>query len=140
MIDLSNHTFLLVDDNEMYRAFMKKLLEYYFKVNVVEADNPKKMFEWLKSNRPSLIILDMEMPYMDGLTALQNIRKINSLKDLPVIACTALSSVDLLAKLLAYGIADYIVKSSDSETIVKKIANFVHKNPALFSQEQENQA
>lgn len=121
MPDLSNDFVFVVDDNELYRKFIKTIIERNFKGKVIECTNPKEMFEEFKTNLPILIILDMEMPLMDGYTALKHIRADNSTRDIPVIACTALSSKDLVVRLAQLKISAFIQKNAEAKTIVEKI-------------------
>lgn len=121
-MDFSNHTVLIVDDNETFRYFLKSMIEKHLKAVVVERDNPEAAFEYLEENRPSLIILDMEMPVMDGFTALKRLRSEYETKDIPVIACSALGSKDLVVSLAKLKIETYIVKNTDPKTTLKKIA------------------
>jgi CheY-like chemotaxis protein len=121
-MDFSNLTVLLVDDEIPFRKFVRKILEKELNVNVVEAPNPQEAFEFLEDNIPDLIILDMEMPVMDGYTALKTLRQMPNRKDIAVITCSALNSADLLLSLYQLKISDYILKPSNSKTIIKKIS------------------
>lgn len=120
-IDLSQHTVLVVDDEIPYRMFVKVLLQKKFKMNVIDVENPIKAFEVLKLEPVSLIILDMEMPGMDGFTALKQIRQMPNLENTPVIICSALRSAELVLMLGRLKISDYIAKPASAETILTKV-------------------
>ena len=120
-MDYSDMTVLIVDDDINFRFFLKKTMQLNFKVNIVEAGNPQVAFNYLNYNMPSMIILDLEMPVMDGFTALKTIRNNQLTKDIPVIICSALSEKELILKLSEHRISDYIIKTSTIEVITEKI-------------------
>lgn len=121
--DLAN--VLVIDDSDAYRMMMKKVIELYFYANVHLAENPGEGFEMISKINPDLIILDMQMPVMDGFTALKNIRSIEGTKDIPIIAFTALSTSTLVAELVKWKINDFIKKPTTTEIIVKKLKPFL---------------
>jgi CheY-like chemotaxis protein len=120
-------TVLIVDDNNGYRKYLRKLIETRIKANVKEASNPKDAFEYMNKEIPSLILLDMQMPIMDGYTALGIIRKKPETQNVPVIPCTALASTELVVRLSQLNISDYIIKSGDAGLIVEKIRHTLDK-------------
>lgn len=79
---------LVVEDYPDTRSFMKFVLEDCG-YEVMEAENGKEAVESVKSHVPDLILMDMSMPVMDGLTATKTIRSFNGLSRLPIIAVTA---------------------------------------------------
>ncbi len=119
-IDYSKYSVLIVDDNQPFRQILRSLLEINFNVKVDEAQHPKEAFEFLENNIPSLIVMDLEMPYMDGLTAVKQIRETPSLKDIPVIICTVLSQTNLVIQLAELKIKDYILKNTEVNTLIEK--------------------
>ena len=121
--DYSNYSVLIVDDNQPFRQVLKSLIEINFKANVIEANHPKEAFEYLENNKPHLIIMDMEMPYMDGLTAVVKIREIPALSDIPIVICTVLNEANLVVRLGELKIRDYILKNTDVKTLVKKFTD-----------------
>ncbi len=126
-IDFSGQVVMIVDDEEPYRKFISKVVEKYLKAKIVTASNPKEAFELLNEVQPILIFMDMQMPIMDGQTALRYIRANAKTADIPVIICTALSNATLLFNLAKLGISDYIVKPSDPRTIIEKAFKAITK-------------
>lgn len=121
---------LIVDDEEAYRNFLKTVVEKTFNLNVSTATNPKEAFEYIKNVKvPDLIMLDMQMPVMDGLTALKYLRSGLKTRNIPVIICTALSSESLLIELFKLKISDYLVKPADSKSISKKVFKALKESP-----------
>jgi CheY-like chemotaxis protein len=119
--DLSAYSVIIIDDEAPYRKFIKALLGKKLKMEVFEAENPLIAFEIMKTKTLSLILLDMEMPAMDGLTALRNIRQLPGYQDVPVIVCSALRVPELIIKLAKMRITDYIAKPSNPATIITKV-------------------
>ena len=81
-------TVLIVEDYVDIRAMMKFLVEG-FGYQVVEAADGQEAVEKVKKFRPDLILMDLSLPVMDGLTATQIIRKFDGLGKVPIIAVTA---------------------------------------------------
>jgi CheY-like chemotaxis protein len=127
MYNFSNLTVLIVDDNDLYRKFLEKILSKTFGCIVREAKDPQEALVYLKDNKPSLMILDMEMPKMDGYTFLRILRENPKYEDLPVIVCTSLNSMDLIVRLVKLKIADFIEKRSDAKIITTKILKVIEK-------------
>ena len=109
-MNFSHLTVLIIEDDMSYRVFMRSLMSKTFQMKTLEATNPIDPFEILKENKVDLIILDMQMPAMDGVSALVLLRKEEATKNIPVIISSALSHFGLLAQLSKIGISDYIVK------------------------------
>ena len=78
-----------------------------------------------------LVILDISLPYVNGLQVLEIIRSHHSLDQLPIVACTAHDSKDEVAKILQYGVGDFILKPSARAVIVGKIAAVLKKSGSL---------
>ena len=79
---------LYIEDNAFNRILVRRVLEAVG-MTVVEADNAREGIEIAKQTHPDLILMDLSMPEMDGLSAARAIRDIPILNDVPVIALTA---------------------------------------------------
>lgn len=115
------HLILIVDDDNVFRSFVAKNIRRTLKARVDESTNPKEAFVKIKENIPDLIILDMEMPVMNGYEALKLIRKYPATKHIPVIPCTSLRTKDVVLKLLELKISDFIEKRAPIEVILEKV-------------------
>lgn len=122
-----NMKILLVDDDKLFRKFLTQKLLKEVKIKIVEAGNPKEAFDFLKKEIPDLVILDMEMPLMDGVTALRLIRRFNPTKELPVVVCTAIITRELLAQLAELNITNFIEKRNPSDVIIEGIKTSLEK-------------
>lgn len=81
-------TILIVEDYEDSREFMKFLVKS-FGYQVIEAENGLQAIDKFKHFHPDLILMDVSMPVMDGLTATKTIRSLSDGKQIPIIAITA---------------------------------------------------
>lgn len=123
----SDKVVMIIDDDKLFRRFLINKLQKELGSKFIEANNPKEAFEYLKKIIPDLIILDMEMPLMDGYTALTLMRKIQNTRDIPVIACTALINRELLKGLINLKISDFIEKRTTANVMTSKIINILDK-------------
>lgn len=117
----SDKTILIVDDDTILRSTLRKIIHKRMGVTVVEAGNPMEAFETLKTLTPDAIILDIQMPYMNGLTVMEHLRRIPATKDIPVLACTGLTHKNIIGELLKMNINDIIAKPFNSDTVVEKL-------------------
>ncbi len=90
-------------------------------INVIEAGNPVEAFEILKTVTPDAIILDLQMPYMNGLTVMEHLRRIPATKDIPVLACTGMTHKNIVTELLKLNISGIIAKPFNSDTVIEKL-------------------
>ncbi|QGT99592.1 hypothetical protein SYNTR_0999 [Candidatus Syntrophocurvum alkaliphilum] len=116
---------LLVEDNEVN----KKIISYMLKkanFNVTIASNGKECLEILeKSNDYDLILMDMQMPVMDGYETVQHIKNNNNYNNIPVIALTAFASEDDTNKCLVAGCDYYLSKPISFKELYKALRMFV---------------
>lgn len=106
---------LVVEDYEDTRQFMKFILESYG-YRVTEAADGLEAVESIKHEFPDLILMDISMPVMDGLTATKNIRKFKQCVDTPIIAVTA-HGRQFYEKAIAAGCNDLIEKPVDFNSL-----------------------
>lgn len=93
--------------------------------DVVTASNGKEGLDKALSEKPNLILLDTNMPVMNGYEMLEHIRKNPELKNIPVIMLTAMCEAQDITKASSYGIADYVTKPFDFTELVEKITNIL---------------
>jgi len=118
-----NYRILLVEDNEMNRFIARQSLRF-FGENILEAANGKKAIEILKNEEFDLILMDIQMPEMDGVEATQYIR--NELKlDTPILALTANAFKHDIDLYLNIGMNDFITKPFDEIDFVQKVSKIM---------------
>jgi len=110
---------LLAEDNPVNMAIAKRFLKKWG-VELTEAVNGKLAVDEYRKNNFDLILLDLEMPEMDGVTALREMKKINP--EIPILAFTASAYDNMLADLLQKGFVDFIPKPFRPEDLHGKIS------------------
>jgi two-component system, cell cycle response regulator DivK len=117
---------LYIEDNFDNRLLVRRILmasDYDFVVE--EADNAVKGIEMATSNPPDLILMDMSMPEMDGLTATAQIRNIPELNHVPIVALTANVMQGDKEKTLEAGCDGYIPKPIDVDRFPHEVNYYI---------------
>ena len=105
-------TVLLVEDTEDNRQMMCRLLEMSG-YKVVEATNGLEAVKIANQIRPEIILMDLSLPYIDGLAATRQIRSLPGFSNVPIIAVSAHDSADFHSEALDAGCNAYITKPID---------------------------
>jgi len=113
---------LVVDDEPDLVSTIQCRLKWC-RCEVITAANGKEGLEKAISEKPDLILLDLNMPVMNGHEMLERLRNHPDLKDTPVIMLTALCEAQDIATVSSYGISDYVTKPFDFTELMEKIAN-----------------
>lgn len=129
-------TVLIVDDDTILRNTLQKIISKRMGVSVIEAGNPVEAFEILKTVTPHAMILDLQMPYMNGLTVMEHLRRIPATKDIPVLACTGMTHKNIVTELLKLNISGIIAKPFNSDTVIEKLRAIFDADPSDTSKEQ----
>ena len=115
-------TVLLVDDSPTIRGFAKIFLKP-LQVTVLEAEEGMQALEIVRQNPPSLVIVDINMPGMDGLTLTRELRKDPRFASLPVVLLTGDRSAEMRQQGLDAGANDFVQKplqGAELQAMVKK--------------------
>jgi two-component system cell cycle response regulator DivK len=115
---------LLIEDNEQNRYLATFLLEQHGYKVVAAPDGPCGI-EAAAQLRPDLILLDIQLPGMDGYAVARALRMVECLQATPIIAVTSYAMVGDREKCLAAGCNGYIEKPINPETFVTEISRFV---------------
>ena len=135
--NFKNTCVLVAEDNEINQSFIRHLFKTW-ELNFDLVSNGKQALEMLAVKKYSLILMDIQMPEMDGYTASQEIR--NKLKlNIPIIAMTAHALSGEREKCLSFGMNEYISKPIREELLHQLITQFTHVEPSLFSVKQQTQ-
>jgi DNA-binding NarL/FixJ family response regulator len=138
---------IIADDHVLYRAGVKTSLSVRKDVEVIaEADNGMHLLNLIKNLEVDVILLDIQMPIMDGIATLPEVKKIAP--NAKVIMLTMVDDNSMITKLMELGANSYLTKTSDSEIIYEAIktcheqeyyfnaltnkallTNLIHKNP-----------
>jgi CheY-like chemotaxis protein len=121
------HTILIVDDEPVARTLaQKQMAEKGY--TVLTASNGEEALAALDKTKPDLILLDVEMPKMNGYTFIAELAKRNYNPRLPVIVLTAHEELGPIFK--RHGVRGYLIKPLNIETVVAKIQEILGPNPA----------
>ena len=111
---------LITDDHALFRAGVKTSLSHYNDIEFIgEAENGMQLLNLVKFLNPDVILLDIQMPIMDGIATLPEVKKI--LPNARIIMLTMNDDVSMISKLMELGANSYLTKNSDSETIYEAI-------------------
>jgi len=100
---------IIVDDNGASRDLLRAILKTV-PSDIIEAKHGQEALELIQQERPDLVLMDIDMPVLDGLSAVRKIRQNPSLADLPVVAVTSFAMEGDREKGLAAGFTAYVVK------------------------------
>lgn len=127
--EVSGIRILLVEDNPLNQVLAKKVLNDWSWI-VDTADNGAIAVEKLKENDYDIILMDIQMPEMDGYEAARTIRRIfgQPKSTIPIVAMTAHAFPGELEKCIAAGMNDYISKPFNKKTLYSKILALLDKN------------
>ncbi|WAC13096.1 hybrid sensor histidine kinase/response regulator transcription factor [Dyadobacter pollutisoli] len=125
--DLSN--VLIIEDNDEFRHYLKESLVPFY--NVIEASNGKEGWQKTLSHHPELIVSDIAMPEMDGITLSQKIKSDKRTKHIPIILLTASNREQQQLEGLNSGANDYLTKPFNFDILNAKINNLILLNRLL---------
>jgi two-component system sensor histidine kinase/response regulator len=117
---------LLVEDNAVNREVARELLGQSG-VEVAEAHNGAEALEMVQAHRYDLVLMDVQMPVMDGIEAVRAIRAVPELRDLPVVALTAHAMLGDRERFLAAGMNGYVSKPIDETTLFETLGRFLKR-------------
>jgi CheY-like chemotaxis protein len=121
-MDFSDYLVMIIDDEAYYRQSVAAAVNYTLGAEIIEMDDGNEAYHYLKSKtKPELILLDINMPVMDGFQFLEKIRADREFKEIYVIPYTQNNDEKTVKRLVQLGIQDYIVKGMDLEKIINKI-------------------
>lgn len=123
-------TLLIVDDNFMNLRMAQKLFEYYYNVETVSSG--EEAIRFLERQTPSLILLDIHMPGMDGHLVIQQLKANEKTRDIPVIFLTADDDAETEVQGLREGALDFITKPIRKDIALQRISkvlelDYLHK-------------
>jgi CheY-like chemotaxis protein len=115
---------MLVEDFRDTREMMRKMLEMQG-CRVVEASNGQEAIEISQRGGLDLVLMDLNMPVLDGFNATLRIREYERTRDVPVVAVTAYDSAEARAAAGAVGCCDYVVKPLDLEHLASLLSRVI---------------
>ncbi len=116
---------LLVDDSRTIRNIQRNVLGQLGHSEILEAGDGVEALQVLKATRPDLMLVDWNMPNMDGLTLVRKVREAD--KSLPIIMCTTEAEKARVLEAIKAGVNNYVVKPFTAETMAEKIEQTLAK-------------
>jgi len=123
---------LLVEDYKHSQIIVTRLLKKNNFESIVVVENGLQAFEQVQTQHYDLILMDMQMPVMNGFEATQKIRELDDYKETPIIALTAFAMKGDREKCLEAGATDYIPKPIDSQEFIEKVKYYTEKKHSRF--------
>lgn len=117
---------LVVEDNEKNRVLVRDVLAYYG-YKIIEAKDGSEAIALAREHVPDLIIMDIQMPVMDGLTAARLLRDDPRTCNIRMIALTSFAMKGDREKILGAGFLDYVAKPVDTRALPKIVAQCLQK-------------
>ena len=121
---MANKTVLVIEDNEMNMKLARSLLQIG-KYNVLEAFDAENGIQLAREHHPDLILMDIQLPGMDGLTATREIKNDPAVKDITIIALTSYAMEGDEKKAMDAGCAGYIAKPIDTRSFLETLGKFL---------------
>jgi CheY-like chemotaxis protein/HPt (histidine-containing phosphotransfer) domain-containing protein len=125
---------LIVDDNDINRKLFENLIGQicFYK----SAKNGVEALKMLQEDRYDLIIMDIQMPQMDGITAMKQVR-LSSHSDCPIIAVTAFAEIEDRNDFLVQGFDEFLVKPIRPRVLLESINKFLKETPLKEKESQD---
>ena len=123
----NNMSFLVVDDFPTMRRIVRSLLKELGFTNVEEAEDGQDALNKLRAGNFEFVVSDWNMPNLDGLEMLKEIRQDNALKDLPVLMVTAEAKKENIIAAAQAGANGYVVKPFTAATLEEKLNKIFEK-------------
>lgn len=124
---------VIVDDHKIFRESLTYVLESQANVNVIaQANNGLELLLFLKHTKPDIVLLDIEMPVMDGVEATREALRLYP--DLKILVLSMHKDEEFYSAMIDLGVKGFILKESDTEEVIKAVDEIV-KGSLYFSQE-----
>lgn len=116
---------LIVEDDELLLSGLELIVQHEEDMAVTgTARNGVQALELIKSNKPDIVLLDLEMPVMNGIACILEIRKLHT--DLPVLILSSFSDDEYIYQGLAYGANGYLLKGNNFESLGQTIRDVIN--------------
>ncbi len=117
----------IADDHKIFRDGIRLALKNRDFINVIwEAEDGKDMIEKFKTNSPDVLLMDIRMPHVDGISALQLIRK--EYEEVKVIVLSMYDDKEMITKVMECGANAYLTKTTDPDEIYKAVVSCVNED------------
>lgn len=126
-MEINKKEIVAVDDSSIVLKMLIKVLGNKYDMHVFNGG--KRALQFLKSRTPDLIILDIDMPEINGYEMLKMIKEKEHLLEVPVIFLTSNNDKNHVVKAVAGGAKDYVVKPIDEDILMEKVRAVLKEEP-----------
>jgi two-component system chemotaxis response regulator CheY len=119
---------LLVDDSRTIRSIQKNVLKQLGYTDIAEAEDGVQALKIFQEDKPDLMLVDWNMPKVDGITLVKKIREID--KSILMMMCTTEAEKSRVLEAIKAGVNNYIVKPFTAESLADKISQTLAKSAA----------
>ena len=123
-MEIMNNLILIAEDEPRNMKLIRDLLQFYGYATI-EAVNGSQAIEFAKLQKPQLILMDIQMPVLNGIEATQLLKQDEQLKNIPVVALTAFAMKGDREKIIAAGADEYLSKPIDLQKLVQIVARYI---------------
>jgi putative two-component system response regulator len=127
---LHDHTIFVVDDEPVNLKLLERILSAEGYQNVISISDPYKVIQAYEEHRPALILLDLNMPGMNGFQVMQQLAALEDPLMPPIVILTAQNQQDSLLRALQHGARDYVTKPFDRRELLMRVRNFLDAHVA----------
>jgi len=92
---------------------------------IIHAEDGSEALKVMLKNQPDLVVLDIIMPFMNGIQVLKTMKSNARLANIPIIACTAVGDNATVKQIIGLGVTNYIVKPIDKDAFINKISSIL---------------
>ena len=124
---MSDKNVMVVEDNEKNRKLMRVVLKAKG-YNIIEAATGEEALNLLKNQKPDIILMDIQLPGIDGLTLIKQIKASVITKDIPIIAVTAYAMKGDEQKILDTGCDAYVSKPINTQELPLIVEKYIKKS------------
>ena len=124
-IRFANATILVADDIEFNRELVKAFFDNMTDVNIIEAENGASAVSLAEQNQPDIILMDIQMPVMNGYQAIKQLKKNERLKSVPILAITASAVKEEGEKIKSAGFDAYLTKPLRRAELFSELTRFL---------------
>jgi CheY-like chemotaxis protein len=121
---MKTKTILVIEDNKLNMKLVKELISIG-KYRMLEANDAESGIQQIREQQPDLVLMDIQLPGMDGLSATKIIKEDPALKDIPIIGLTSYAMQGDKEKALAAGCTGYITKPIDTRKFLETVSEYL---------------
>jgi len=121
------HKILIVEDNENNRRLVRDVLVYYG-YETIEAENGEEGIKKAKEHKPDLILMDMQMPVMNGYEAIKALKNDPDTKHVKIMVVTSFAMLSDREQILKAGADDYIAKPINTRELPERVKKLLSED------------